>query len=300
MTRTEADADLSLRLAGLRDDIAGLVDARFLQAGARMDSMDAARQQYIAMLSDEHASIGRRIDSVRDIQDAYHAGVRLQTEERTRAADSALAAAAAALQLQLDQRLACANERLLLLQAEMDRRMETVRREAASLQAQLSQRLDSAEKANVTAAATLQIQIDQRFATEETARQVALDTATTAVHSALEAARTAVDKAELATERRFEGVNEFRQTLTDQAATFPSRDETNVRFEALSAIAGRYAESVKDLELRLTSRLDTLTAGLSGRNTERGEKRLDTAQVMQLLALVVVAAGVIISIVIKK
>ncbi len=42
---------------------------------------------------------------------------------------------------------------------------------------------------------------------------------------ALTSAEKAVTKAEAATERRFESVNEFRQTLSDQAGTFISRAE---------------------------------------------------------------------------
>ena len=51
---------------------------------------------------------------------------------------------------------------------------------------------------------------------------------TSAINAALLAARDAVNKAETATERRFEGVNEFRQALSDQTGTFITR----VEFEA--------------------------------------------------------------------
>jgi phosphopantetheinyl transferase (holo-ACP synthase) len=43
---------------------------------------------------------------------------------------------------------------------------------------------------------------------------------TKAVEAALLAAKEAVIKAELAMEKRFDGVNEFRETLSDQAAQF--------------------------------------------------------------------------------
>jgi len=54
-----------------------------------------------------------------------------------------------------------------------------------------------------------------------------------AVASALAAAKEAVLKAEAASDRRFESVNEFRQTLTDQAATFAPRAEVDLRFASL-------------------------------------------------------------------
>ena len=43
--------------------------------------------------------------------------------------------------------------------------------------------------------------------------------------AALDSSKEAVLKAENATEKRFEGVNEFRATLTDQAARFVTRKE---------------------------------------------------------------------------
>jgi hypothetical protein len=65
-----------------------------------------------------------------------------------------------------------------------------------------------------------------------------------AVAAALAAAKEAVSKAELASERRFEGVNEFRATLSDQAATFITRSEVEQRFVT-------NAEKVDDMQSRL-------------------------------------------------
>jgi hypothetical protein len=52
---------------------------------------------------------------------------------------------------------------------------------------------------------------------------------------ALTAAEKAVTKAEVATEKRFESVNEFRLTLSDQTKTFVSRGEL---YAALMALLG--------------------------------------------------------------
>ncbi len=54
-----------------------------------------------------------------------------------------------------------------------------------------------------------------------------------AVKNALETSEKAITKAEGATERRFEGVNEFRQTLADQASTLMPRAEYTVQHRAL-------------------------------------------------------------------
>jgi|ERR1051326_2162380 hypothetical protein len=47
------------------------------------------------------------------------------------------------------------------------------------------------------------------------------------VQLALTSAEKAITKAETATEKRFEAVNEFRQTLSDQAATFATKEKVD-------------------------------------------------------------------------
>ncbi len=54
-----------------------------------------------------------------------------------------------------------------------------------------------------------------------------------AVNSALRAAQDAVTKAELATEKRFESVNEFRAQLSDQSRTLMPRNEYEAQHHAL-------------------------------------------------------------------
>lgn len=50
-----------------------------------------------------------------------------------------------------------------------------------------------------------------------------------------EALRTALD----ATERRFQGVNEFRATLSDQASTFATRDQVDALRQVVGALNNR-------------------------------------------------------------
>jgi hypothetical protein len=50
-----------------------------------------------------------------------------------------------------------------------------------------------------------------------------------------DAMETAIKKAETATERRFESVNEFRSTLTDQTKEFPTKAVVDGKFAALEA-----------------------------------------------------------------
>ena len=81
----------------------------------------------------------------------------------------------------------------------------------------------------------------QRFAAQEEA-----------VHAALSAADVALTKAETASERRFESVNEFRAQLTDQTREFIRRTEYMQAHETLT-------EQVRSL----TARVDR-TEGRSG------------------------------------
>lgn len=53
------------------------------------------------------------------------------------------------------------------------------------------------------------------------------------IREALSSAEKAVTKAENAMEKRFDGVNEFRETLSDQAAAFLTRVEYNAAHQAL-------------------------------------------------------------------
>lgn len=61
------------------------------------------------------------------------------------------------------------------------------------------------------------------------------DAQNAAVTQALNSAQAAVTKAETATDTRFTGVNEFRQTLSDQALNFANKDAVEVRFKAVES-----------------------------------------------------------------
>ena len=54
------------------------------------------------------------------------------------------------------------------------------------------------------------------------------------VSAAMASAEKAILKAETATEKRFDSVNEFRQAMRDQQETFANKSETNMRLEDLA------------------------------------------------------------------
>jgi hypothetical protein len=74
-----------------------------------------------------------------------------------------------------------------------------------------------------------------------------------AVGAAISAADKAVTKAETSTEKRFDSTNEFRQTLTDQAATFVTKVE----------YAANYNIMIKDMDL-IKSQLTSMQGRAGG------------------------------------
>lgn len=94
---------------------------------------------------------------------------------------------------------------------------------------------------------------DSKFITHRTL----LDSQAEKVALALASADKAVSKAESATERRFEAVNEFRQTLSDQAALFATRKE-------VEQLVGSNAEKIASLTDRINKTEGRSTGFSSG------------------------------------
>ena len=134
------------------------------------------------------------------------------------------------------------------------------------------------------------------FAAQQAAMRTAFDAADKAVQAALIAVEKASDKAEEASDKRFASVNEFRAQLSDQAGTFISRAEYAVHQKSSDDKLIGIAESVRELELRLTSRLDVLKGSDTGTREYAGDKRLGSAAVAQWVGMALIAIGVILSI----
>lgn len=95
---------------------------------------------------------------------------------------------------------------------------------------------------------------------------------------ALAASDKAITKAEIATERRFESVNEFRAQLADQATTFLRRDQYDAAHRPL---ADRLSELVADRALLV--RRDFLDAMLQAQEQNFANARAaDQALIEQL------------------
>ena len=135
--------------------------------------------------------------------------------------------------------------------------------------------------------------LDERYATQTKALDAAFKAAEQAVAVALANAEKATIKAEDASERRFEGVNEFRKALSDQTQTFIPRAEYETAREALTARVNFNADRVAALELRLTSRLDLGEGADKGEDHRRTEQRLDIGQLVAVVAVIVAILSVV-------
>jgi len=109
------------------------------------------------------------------------------------------------------------------------------------------QRFDASQQALTVGFAAAKAAVDASFAAQKEA-----------INAALAAADRAVSKAELATEKRFESVNEFRATLDNQQRTLIPRTEVDV--------------TVRGLEEKITQvakQLDQLRSERAGQVAER-------------------------------
>jgi hypothetical protein len=97
--------------------------------------------------------------------------------------------------------------------------------------------------------------LDKRFNDNDKAVQAALVSQEKAVGAALSTAKEAVTKAEAATEKRFESVNEFRAQLADQTATLMPRAEYVVQHQAL-------ADKFEVSAIAINNRIDALSKTL--------------------------------------
>jgi small-conductance mechanosensitive channel len=106
----------------------------------------------------------------------------------------------------------------------------------------------------------LLIELDQKYTQRFNGQELAVNAAfiaqKSAIDAALAAADRAVQKAEVAAEKRFESVNEFRNTLKDQQSGLLSRVEADAEFRALREKADAELRAMREVIGTLTTRLD--------------------------------------------
>lgn len=127
-----------------------------------------------------------------------------------------------------------------------------------------------------------------------------------ATQSALSAADRAVNKAESATERRFESVNEFRQTLSDQAAKFIIRSEFDL-------VVDRLEQDIKNLMITrgemvatktydaahsdLQKQVDELRLSRATLEGKASQESVNQVSTRALLSMILAVIGTVISVV---
>lgn len=132
---------------------------------------------------------------------------------------------------------------------------------------------EQAIAAALSAQARLLVEVDRRYEQRFEAQEQAVGLALARVdkefhehlaqvraetHAALEAADKAIAKAETATEKRFDGVNEFRGQLADQARTFIPRAESISRHERTAEQVEALVKADADLRDRLQAQTTSL------------------------------------------
>lgn len=101
---------------------------------------------------------------------------------------------------------------------------------------------------------------------------------------ALAAADKAVTKAEIATEKRFEGVNEFRSTLADQAARLMPREEAISKFST-------FEKDISSLDKEI-QKLREDKSGVTGRELQRDQTRQDISSKQSWLIPMLIVGGI--------
>lgn len=107
-----------------------------------------------------------------------------------------------------------------------------------------------------------------------------------AVSAAILSAKEAVTKAEIATEKRFDSVNEFRAALADQTLLLATKAEMDARLALYDEKLISITNSVEDANLAI-NRVCQTEAGTEGRHTGMGV----------VVAYAVGGAGVLIAII---
>lgn len=102
------------------------------------------------------------------------------------------------------------------------------------------------------------------------------------VAAAFASSQRAIDKADMATEKRFEGVNEFRAALSDQATRF-------VTAQTLAVLADKLADGIA----RNREDLDALATRIDLREGQVQGSRLTAGNLVALASVSIAALGLI-------
>jgi len=143
------------------------------------------------------------------------------------------------LETAIDYLLAVINEKADHVRRHVGEKDEHLRTLIASNDKRYEQRFDASQKALEVGFAAAKAAVDASFAAQKEA-----------INAALAAADRAVSKAELATEKRFESVNEFRGTLDNQQRTLIPRSEVDVMIKGVEEKISNITKLVDEMRNR--------------------------------------------------
>lgn len=89
---------------------------------------------------------------------------------------------------------------------------------------------------------------EERFVASQKALELGLSGQKAEISAALTASERAVQKAEVATEKRFDGVNEFRAALDQQQRTLIPRSEVSVLVDGLNDKITNLSKSIEEIK----------------------------------------------------
>lgn len=151
---------------------------------------------------------------------------------------------------------------------------------------------------------------EQRFIAQEQALAAAFQAADRALQEAdrryeqrFQAQGEAIGKSEAANEKRFEGVNEFRDQLRDQASMFMPRAESEARTTDISTKIDTLERRQSENFGLIQSRLDIMVGQQHGAVTQRTEGRDSNSAVIAMVTIgitVVLAAVTIIGVILSQ
>lgn len=226
--------------------------------GAQMASLDQKVDTYVADHHVKHAALrkaanaryddfsNRLVELDRRYQQRYEAqaaAISAAFEAQQAATRTALAAAEKAVTTALES----ADKAVAKSEGLNERRFQLMN-ENTLIQSEMSDRIERAQER----IEGLEKITDAKFVTYRTL----IDSQAEKVALALAASDKAVNKAEVANEKRFEGLGELRSVLAEQTGTLMPRTEANALANSLTA---RVDASVHNLEVGLTdlkSRID--------------------------------------------
>ena len=124
-------------------------------------------------------------------------------------------------------------------------------------------KIDTVQVAQQRAVEAALAQLDQHIQAVQTQSTDRIEALRREAKAALEAAEMAISKSEVATERRFESVNEFRAQLSDQVRLFMPREVAEARIEDVRRLSDGRFEEIRGRMAALQTRLDQ-ASGASG------------------------------------